>query len=103
MIEWIRKAEPPIVIIENVKNAPWDKKILVFESLGYHACFLSVDTKQYYIPHTRQRGYLFAIKKDPNTSEAKTIDKNILTKWKAMLERLRRPASADLDAFMLPE
>lgn len=102
MIEWIRKAAPPLVIIENVKNAPWDKKILVFEGLGYHAIFCAVDTKQYYIPHTRQRGYLFAIKKDPKTSEAKTIDKKILTNWKAMLEKLRRPASAALDAFMLP-
>jgi site-specific DNA-cytosine methylase len=103
MINWIRKAEPPIVIIENVRGAPWDKKIKIFEGLGYHAIWCAIDTKQYYIPHTRQRGYLFAIKKKVDNQKAVTkIDQTILIKWKQMLEKLRRPASAALDAFMLP-
>ena len=60
MVRWIEKAKPPIVIIENVYGAPWNEKVAIFENLGYSATFVRLDTKDYYIPHTRQRGYLFA-------------------------------------------
>ena len=64
MLQWIKKFQPPLVIIENVSGAPWDTKVKIFEDeLNYHADFLRVDTKAYYIPHTRQRGYLVGVRK----------------------------------------
>ena len=38
--------------------APWDGMQEKFESNGYSAAHLIVDTKAFYIPHTRQRGYV---------------------------------------------
>lgn len=95
MMGWILKAEPPIVIIENVSGAPWDAKIELFDDAGYSATFLRMDTKDYYIPHTRMRGYLFAVRKNTGSDARPAI-------WKELVKSLRRPASASLDAFMLP-
>ena len=59
--DWILKEQPPIVLLENVKSAPWQTKIKRLEKLGYYSESMFLDTKHYYIPHTCQRGYLFAI------------------------------------------
>ncbi|GMI05451.1 hypothetical protein TrVE_jg4580 [Triparma verrucosa] len=97
MLDWIKKNEPPIVILENVSGAPWETKVKIFEQeLGYHATFARVDTKKYYIPQTRSRGYLFAVKKDRGVSSSAPA------KWKGMVESFRRDASASLDSFMFP-
>jgi len=101
LIEWIRKAAPPIVILENVCGAPWTVKIGILDKLGYHAAWVKVDTKDYYIPHTRQRGYLFAVKKESGVSGAKPLSKKVVDKWTATVQKLKRPASGALEAFML--
>jgi len=98
MLKWVQKAQTPIVIIENVCKAPWDKKVKLFEDMGYSATFLRVDTKNFYIPHTRQRGYLFAVRR---SSKGKGID-NRPSKWEKLLSSLKRPASAALDNFVFP-
>ena len=108
MVNWIKKAQPPIVIIENVSGAPWEEKVKIFQDLGYIATFRRIDTKDYYIPHTRMRGYLFAVKqpKKPSISGfftgKKSNDQDATSRWLNGLSNLRRPASASLDAFMLP-
>jgi len=96
MMDWVGKAQPPLVILENVSGAPWQDMIELMESLGYYADFARVDTKKYYIPHTRMRGYLLAVKK------GKGIDRLLLRRWKEMLKSLERNASGALDEFMLP-
>ncbi|ODQ51905.1 hypothetical protein SAICODRAFT_94475 [Saitoella complicata NRRL Y-17804] len=93
MMSWVIKNRPPVVILENVCNAPWDKVKKAFEKEGYSAQFQRFDTKQYYIPHTRTRVYLFAYYK-PKTS--------LPEKWKHMVASLSRPASSPLEAFLLP-
>jgi len=97
MLKWIGKAQPPIVILENVSGAPWNDMMKKMESVGYVSTFERVDTKKYYIPHTRQRGYLVAILKSGKAS----VDAGRMQKWKELLVKLQRPASAALDAFML--
>ena len=97
MLDWIKKNEPPIVILENVSGAPWEKKVAIFEEeMGYHATFSRVDTKKYYIPQTRSRGYLFAVKKK------RGVGHSAITEWKTMLDSYKRNASAALDGFMFP-
>jgi len=91
MMNWIRKSQPPIVILENVCNAPWDQVAKRFNDEGYHAQFMRVDTKRFYIPHTRTRVYLFACKAD---------DATLVEQWKANVKALERPASATLEAFL---
>jgi len=55
---------------------------------------MRVDTKNFYIPHTRTRGYLVAVNKK---------NSSIPTEWKKWVgEKLKRSASSTLDAFLLP-
>lgn len=101
MVQWIEKAQPPIVVLENVQHAPWAKKIEIFEGMGYHATYVWVDTKDYYIPHTRTRGYLFAVRKEPADPGAKLLSNGVVRKWKDTVQnKLKRPASGTLEAFM---
>ena len=91
MMNWIRKSQPKIIILENVCNAPWEEVAKKFNSEGYHAQFMRVDTKRFYIPHTRTRVYLFACKAD---------DETLVEQWKQLVKSLERPASATLEAFL---
>ena len=93
MMSWVKNHRPPLVILENVCSAPWNKVVDYFERNGYSAEFLRVDTKTFYIPHTRTRVYLLAV----NQKRSDFPDA-----WKDRLQKLRRPASSTLDAFLLP-
>jgi site-specific DNA-cytosine methylase len=94
LVQWVERAKPAIVILENVKKAPWKKKEEIFEKLGYHAKATYVDTKHYYIPQTRQRGYLVAVLKN------RGVPANVGQAWIDQIVALKRPTSASLDAFM---
>lgn len=94
MMSWVDKHRPPLVILENVCSAPWDRVRNDFERKNYSAEFMRLDTKQFYIPHTRTRVYLFAVDKRASQLPAE---------WKkCVTEKLKRPASSTLDAFLLP-
>lgn len=94
MMSWVKNHRPPLVILENVCSAPWDRVVEYFEKNGYSATYTRVDTKQYYIPHTRTRVYLVAINKKGSSTPME---------WKKWItDKLKRPASSTLDAFMLP-
>ncbi|KAG7445040.1 uncharacterized protein BT62DRAFT_1007412 [Guyanagaster necrorhizus] len=93
MMSWVTNHRPPIVILENVCSAPWARVQEKFEVHGYSATFSRVDTKQYYIPHTRTRVYLIAVDKKNSA---------IPDEWKDYVtKKLKRPASSTLDAFLL--
>ncbi|KAF8574267.1 hypothetical protein K439DRAFT_1665489 [Ramaria rubella] len=93
MMSWVTNHRPPLVILENVCGAPWLKVQKYFEGKSYSASHMRVDTKNFYIPHTRTRVYLMAVdKKNSDMPED----------WKDLLKQLYRPASSTLDAFLLP-
>lgn len=94
MMSWVAKHRPPVVLLENVCSAPWDRVVERFERHGYSATWTRVDTKNFYIPHTRTRVYLLAV-------DAKRS--GLPDEWKALVTgRLKRQASSTLDAFLLP-
>lgn len=93
MMSWVKNHHPPLVILENVCGAPWDRVVDYFERNGYSASYLRVDTKTFYIPHTRTRVYLLAV----NQKRSSMPDS-----WKNLLNKMKRPASSTLDAFLLP-
>jgi site-specific DNA-cytosine methylase len=120
MLDWVQKAQPPIVIIENVCNAPWPEKIKKFDDIGYSATFQRADSKMYYVPHTRNRGYLVAVLRSSQSQNQGTSSpkrkaahplvlagntnrsiSEMLEKWTKTLKDLRRPASATLDDILL--
>jgi site-specific DNA-cytosine methylase len=95
MIAWVKNHRPPLVIIENVMNAPWSDVQRFFGDIGYSALFSKrLDTKNFYIPHTRTRGYLIAVDEKKSDIPDQWLD--------LVLNKLRRQASSTLDAFLLP-
>jgi len=111
MMTWVQKNKPPIIILENVCNAPWQEIAEDFQRNGYQCHFMRLDTKHYYIPHTRTRVYLFAARTtdpkkcrqipiaDTNSSKNKASPQ-VVEDWKEKVRSLRRPASATLEAFL---
>ena len=93
MMSWVDKHRPPLVILENVCGAPWDKVTKYFEKNNYSASYFRVDTKQYYVPHTRTRVYLLAVHQSKSS---------IPEKWRSLVGKLQRPASTTLDSWLLP-
>jgi len=97
MMQWVENHRPPIVILENVCSAPWPKVQAYFEKKSYVARFMRLDTKQYYIPHTRTRVYLVAFdgKKCPEAA-------GMAESWQRLVRSMERPSSSTLEAFLLP-
>lgn len=93
MLNWVRRHRPPIVILENVCGAPWDRVTKYFAEVNYSAKFMRVDTKNFYIPHTRTRVYLLAVDRK---------ESSIPEQWVNKVKAMHRPASSTLDAFLLP-
>eukprot|EP00026_Physarum_polycephalum_P006231 Phypoly_transcript_06273.p1 GENE.Phypoly_transcript_06273~~Phypoly_transcript_06273.p1 ORF type:complete len:410 (+),score=146.95 Phypoly_transcript_06273:40-1230(+) len=81
MLRYVLKHRPTMVLLENVCGAPWASMMEKFTVNGYTADHLLLDTKKYYIPHTRMRGYLLAVNQKKS---------NVPAQWKKRLEDLER-------------
>jgi site-specific DNA-cytosine methylase len=102
MLSYVKNHRPPIVILENVCSAPWDHVCEDFEGIGYKARQVRLDTKGFYIPHTRTRGYLIAVEAKRFKPSGVSVN-SIVDEWiKGMKTYMQRPASCTLDAFLLP-
>ncbi|GAA6003370.1 hypothetical protein JCM10207_000301 [Rhodosporidiobolus poonsookiae] len=115
MLNWVEQHQPPIVILENVLNAPWKDGAKAFDDIDYHTTFAKFDTKKYYIPHTRLRGYMVAFPKnthDTDKMESFFAKKSSKSKdnlsaedmgdmWAERVAKAARSASAPTEAFLL--
>ena len=78
ILEYMKRFEPSMVVLENVSGAPWVHAKLTgekeyknghkqfgidyhLEEAGYVVIFVRVDSKDFLVPHTRQRGYMLAL------------------------------------------
>jgi site-specific DNA-cytosine methylase len=93
MLNWVKKHRPPVVILENVCGAPWPTVVKKFEDAKYSAKSIRLDTKAYYVPHTRTRGYMMAVNAQSSS---------IPNRWVDRMASMKRDASCTLDAFLLP-
>jgi site-specific DNA-cytosine methylase len=92
-------ASSPIVILENVIDArAWKGIEKEMQGIGYGTKVVKVDTKDFYLPHTRQRKYMLALNK--TIYESKT--QHLLNVWEERMESFRRRASAPISSFLLP-
>ncbi|KZT54292.1 hypothetical protein CALCODRAFT_17501 [Calocera cornea HHB12733] len=98
MMGYVRRARPQIIILENVCKAPWDQIVKYFGEEGYAATHSKFDTKDFYIPHTRNRVYLVAF----DTRRGGNSTWSMPEKWNTKVLQMKRPASSPLDAFLLP-
>ena len=93
MLGWVTKHLPSFVVLENVCGAPWKLMCSDFDEIGYQATYRQdLDTKKYFCPQTRTRGYLVAMR---------TTDKTAGLKWNQEMVRLERQSSATIEAFLL--
>lgn len=94
MLDWVKRNRPAIVILENVKSAPWEGVSKFFEEADYVSSYSTrFDTKNYYIPQTRQRGYFFA---------TRSRQAGYPANWLNLVTSMQRPASSPIEAFILP-
>ncbi|BGP45700.1 hypothetical protein JCM10450v2_001530 [Rhodotorula kratochvilovae] len=110
MFRWVQKARPKVVILENVLKAPWKDMIKNFAAIDYSARIVSLDTKKYYVPHTRTRGYLIAFpnpkgkKSKGDFFDLKSSSKSaerMAESWVSKMQSSERAASSPAEAFLL--
>jgi site-specific DNA-cytosine methylase len=89
---------PTLIVLENVCGAPWEKLIESFDLADYDALHARLDTKHYYLPHTRIRGYMICLdrRKVPKSQRQAEM-------WKKNMGELARHASSSIEAFLLDE
>jgi site-specific DNA-cytosine methylase len=92
-------ASPPIVILENVIDAKaWMGIEKEIQQIGYGTQVVKVDTKDYYLPHTRQRKYMLALNKSLYRNKVPSM----LDTWEKHMDTFKRRASAPVSSFLLP-
>lgn len=103
--------KPKIIILENVVRVPWNDKIAKkrlgergldqhFGLIGYTSRHLILDAKEFYVPQTRQRGYLIAIHRESFKGSDEEIE-GLLDQWEKDVTKLQRPASVPAEALLL--
>lgn len=95
---YAKKYKPPLVLLENVIGAPWPRIKRLWAGIGYRALHLELDTKQYYIPQTRNRGYMLCISQERMIPQAL---ETALSDWILNMKGFKRPASSPLANFLL--
>ena len=99
VLNYAIQKRPTLVVLENVFNAPWDQIAQYWNDVAeYAAMYVKIDTKQYYIPQTRQRGYMLCIDRRRLQSGLDTV-----AEWGKLMATFQRPASSPVEAFLLSE
>lgn len=108
LLRYARKYRPRLVVVENVSKAPWEKFIEVWADIDYHAAHVILDSKQYYIPQTRTRGYMIAYDKTsldgatPGAADTSGLAE-LGSSYMSHMQKLARQASSPAGMFLLPE
>ncbi len=122
MRDYCKVYRPKIVILENVVGAPWldgDIKVktgrkntergldFLMGEVDYATKFVLLDTKDYYIPHTRQRGYMICVdkrlfsKKYFAALDSPIRLKRNLDKWETFVIGAKQPANVPASVMLL--
>lgn len=99
IVRYARAYRPRLVILENVKTAPWKKIAQHWNDIGYFAIHADVDTKAYYLPQTRERGYMFCV--DKKSIAENGLAEEDMQQWTEVLKRFKRPASSPAGMFLI--
>jgi site-specific DNA-cytosine methylase len=96
MLKYVKKHHVSLVILENVCGAPWDKVVSFFDEIDYNANFVRLDTKKFYLPHTRTRVYLLATPRDS------VLPDDLVEDWEVMVKDMQRKSSTPLEDYLIP-
>ncbi|MCJ1251824.1 hypothetical protein MMC30_009062 [Trapelia coarctata] len=98
ILAYAAKCRPPIVLLENIISAPWEKIVEEWNRIGYAAEYCRMDTKLYYLPHTRQRIYMLCLDMGAYKDAEAAV-----SEWEQLVVKFQRPASSPVDAFILDD
>ena len=102
VLGYARRYKPRIVLLENVYKAPWKQFQMDFESVGYETFVAKVDTKDFYIPQTRNRGYMIGFNREFAQTAGYEIG-NIGNEWADAFQAYSRRASSPFTDFIYSE
>ena len=102
---YVEKYRPAVIIVENVLHAPWQMISAEFENIEYTAAYTTLDTRNFLLPQTRQRGYMICINnrvgEDLGGLRQEEAKSRILV-WIDVMSRLQRRANVSAEHFLLP-
>lgn len=106
MREYAQKYRPKVIILENVIGAPWSPKKgnprgmdTEMQAIGYATKVVKLDTKDYYIPHTRQRCYMLCVDQE-NCPDNVFVVRQKLEDWERLVLALSRKASCPTEQWI---
>ena len=98
VLGYAKRVQPGIVILENVINdKAWTVYEAQFRKIGYATQIVKADTKNFYIPHTRQRKYMICLNRKAFGAKAE----DAVAQWGSLMVSLERRASAPVTSFLL--
>lgn len=102
LVRYVDRKRPRILVLENVRAAPWPKFAAALRDVGFITTVVNVDTKDYYIPQTRQRSYMVAFDLTvAGMANVSTAD--MLAHTQQLVTEFKRPASSPAGMFCLGE
>ncbi|KAH8434119.1 putative SNF2 family helicase [Aspergillus melleus] len=99
IIRHARVYRPRMIILENVNTAPWDMIVQYLAEIDYLGIHVGVDTKAYYLPQTRERGYMLCV--DMKRMQDRGLTEEAIKGWPELVGSFRRPASSPIGMFTL--
>lgn len=99
VLNYCENNRPAMVILENIKGAPWDRILETWHDSGYDVIAVGVDTKNFQIPQTRQRGYMLGINRSL-ANEVGFDTKKALDLWVLFFGQLQQRATSPYTSFI---
>lgn len=104
--DYADKYRPVIILLENVTNVEWSKQTKFWARRGYFLRTLKVDSKNFYLPQTRERAYSLAVDMQHlatlyGADKVEAACEKLCEHWQTCMDRLQRRASLPYTEFML--
>ncbi|KAI5209980.1 hypothetical protein E4T39_00528 [Aureobasidium subglaciale] len=101
VLKYAEKYHPRILILENVHGAPWNDMLAAYENIGYISAGVLVDTKNFYLPQTRQRGYMVCYRLE-DLQKAYKDSSAVKDEFYNRMQDFKRQVSSPVSSFLLP-
>lgn len=103
-LDYAKAHKPTIVILENVMKFPWPTVEGKWREIGYATKVAKLDSKNFYLPQTRTRGYMIGIRKTAYLERGLEFEaKAAVETWFEILEKLQRRASSPFTDFIFAD
>ncbi len=103
-LDYATEHKPLVVILENVCKFPWRYVEKLWQDAGYATNVAYLDSKDFYLPQTRQRGYMIGLHREElENRQVGLVADDAVKKWFDVLGNLQRRASSPFTEFILAD